>query len=90
LGRDRPVIEIDEAKSRRLKELESLLNEYKSRNDALMKDLDVLGQGSSFRRGRTWEELAEEAERERHAKQELQKGRHILLLITCSFFYLLN
>jgi hypothetical protein len=55
-----------------------------------MKDLDVLGQGSSFRRGRTWEELAEEAEHERHAKQELKKGRHIPLLITCTLFYLLN
>ena len=47
------VIEVNEAKI--LTSEESLLNEYKSRNDSLMKDLNVLGQGSYFRCECTWE-----------------------------------
>jgi mitotic spindle assembly checkpoint protein MAD1 len=56
--------------------LEMLLAEYKAIIDALTKEMDAIGGGDprSLGSGRSQKELAEEAEMERAAKVDIQKG----------------
>jgi hypothetical protein len=73
-GHGKALRVVDEAKLQRLQELETLLAEYKSTNDKLSEELDALG-GPLSRRGRTWEELVEDIERERASRFSLQQGK---------------
>ena len=64
----------DTAKSERIRQLETLLEEYKSTNEQLQKELDALGGESSKLESR--QILSEEIEKERLEKSVLQKGQH--------------
>jgi hypothetical protein len=46
-----PNVSVDETNDQRLRELETLLSEYKSTNDTLMKELDLIKGDSSTERG---------------------------------------
>jgi mitotic spindle assembly checkpoint protein MAD1 len=71
--------EIEEAKSRRLQELESLLGEFKAKNDALVKELDALGGASARLQGRSWDDLFDDFDHELASKVELQQGLIFIL-----------
>jgi len=64
----------DTAKSERIRQLETLLEEYKSTNEQLQKELDALGGESSKLESR--QILSEEIEKEKLEKSALQKGQN--------------
>ena len=64
----------DTAKSEHIRQLEMLLEEYKSMNEQLQKELDVLGGESSKRESR--QILLEEIKKERLEKSIVQKSQN--------------
>lgn len=62
-----------------MQQLETLLAEYKATIDELTKELDDLGAGG-LGGGRTWKELAEEAEREKTTRVNLEQSESHLQL----------
>lgn len=67
---------LDDTKTQRIHQLETLLQEYKSTNDQLSTDIDALGgSSSSLGEGRTRQDLSLEIEKERLEKMALQKGK---------------
>jgi mitotic spindle assembly checkpoint protein MAD1 len=67
---------LNSIEARRVQQLETLLTEYKATVDSLTKEMAAIGGGDplSLGSGRSRKELAEEAEMERAAKVEIQKG----------------
>jgi len=66
---------LDENKTQRIHQLETLLQEYKFTNDQLSTEMDALGgRSSSLGEGRTREVLSLEIEKERLEKMAVQKG----------------
>lgn len=63
----------DAAKSERIRQLETLLEEYKSTNEQLQKEIDALGGESSKLESR--QILSKEIEKERLEKSALQQGQ---------------
>ena len=73
-----PSIVLDETKTQRIYQLETLLQEYKSTNDQLSTEIDALGGSSStLGEGRSRQELSLEIEKERLEKIAVQKGKGI-------------
>ena len=71
---------LDETKTQRIHQLETLLQEYKSTNDQLSTEIDALGgSSSSLGEGRTRQELSLEIEKERLEKIAVQKGSAFLI-----------
>lgn len=71
---------LDETKTQRIHQLETLLQEYKSANDQLSTKIDALGgSSSSLGEGRTRQELSLEIEKERLEKVAVQKGKTFLI-----------
>ena len=69
-------IVLDETKTQRIHQLETLLQEYKSTNDQLSTEIDALGgNSSSLGEGRSRQELSLEIEKERLEKVAVQKGK---------------
>jgi len=66
----------DTAKSERIRQLETLLEEYKTANEQLQKEIDALGGESAQLESR--QVLSEEIEKERLEKATLQKGQFSL------------
>ena len=67
---------VDEAKTQRIQQLETLLQEYKSTNDQLSTEIDALGGNSStLGEGRSRQQLSLEIEKERSEKLAVQKGK---------------
>ena len=67
---------VDEAKTQRIQQLETLLQEYKSTNDQLSTEIDALGGNSStLGEGRSRQQLSLEIEKERLEKLAVQKGK---------------
>ena len=67
---------VDEAKTQRIQQLETLLQEYKSTNDQLSTEIDALGGNSStLGEGRSRQQLSLEIEKERLEKIAVQKGK---------------
>lgn len=67
---------VDEAKTQRIQQLETLLQEYKSTNDQLSTEIDALGGNSStLGEGRSRQQLSHEIEKERLEKLAVQKGK---------------
>ena len=79
-----PSSVLDETKTQRIHQLETLLQEYKSTNDQLSTEIDALGGNSaSLGEGRSRQELSLEIEKERLEKIAVQKGKAFLnILIT--------
>ena len=72
---------VDEAKTQRIQQLETLLQEYKSTNDQLSTEIDALGGNSStLGEGRSRQQLSLEIEKERLEKIAVQKGKNALSL----------
>ena len=67
---------LNSIEAQRVQQLETLLAEYKATVDGLTKEMAAIGGGDpqSLGSGRSRKELAEEAEMERAAKIEIQKG----------------
>jgi mitotic spindle assembly checkpoint protein MAD1 len=67
---------LNSIEAQRIQQLETLLAEYKATVDSLTKEMAAIGGGDplSLGSGRSRKELAEEAEMERAAKVEIQKG----------------
>ena len=87
---DHPSPIIDETKTQRIQQLETLLQEYKSTNDQLSSEIDALGGSSStLGEGRSRHQLSIEIEKERLEKLAVQKGTEekrisfLLLLFRC-------
>ena len=73
-----PSAVLDETKTQRIHQLETLLQEYKSTNDQLSTEIDALGGVSStLGEGRSRQELSHEIEKERMEKIAVQKGKGI-------------
>lgn len=73
-----PSAVLDETKTQRIHQLETLLQEYKSTNDQLSTEIDALGGVSStLGEGRSRQELSLEIEKERLEKVAVQKGKAI-------------
>lgn len=73
---------LDETKTERIHQLETLLQEYKSTNDQLSTEIDALGGSSStLGEGRSRQDLSLEIEKERLEKVALQKGKAFLLCV---------
>ena len=73
-----PSIVLDDTKTQRIHQLETLLQEYKSTNDQLSTEIDALGGVSStLGEGRSRQELSHEIEKERMEKIAVQKGKGI-------------
>ena len=69
-------IVLDEAKTQRIHQLETLLQEYKSTNDQLSTEIDALGgNSSSLGEGRSHQELSLEIKKEHLEKVAVQKGK---------------
>ena len=67
---------VDEAKTQRIQQLETLLQEYKSTNDQLSTEIDALGGNSStLGEGRSRQQLSLEIEKERLEKLAVRKGK---------------
>ena len=67
---------VDEAKTQRIQQLETLLQDYKSTNDQLSTEIDALGGNSStLGEGRSRQQLSLEIEKERLEKLAVQKGK---------------
>jgi mitotic spindle assembly checkpoint protein MAD1 len=67
---------VDIAKSERIRQLETLLQEYKAMNEQLEKEIDVLGgESSTLGQVQSRQTLSEEIEREKLEKSALQKGQ---------------
>ena len=72
---DHPSPIIDETKTQRIQQLETLLQEYKSTNDQLSSEIDALGGSSStLGEGKSRHQLSIEIEKERLEKLAVQKG----------------
>ena len=67
---------LDETKTQRIQQLETLLQEYKSTNDHLATEIDTRGGSLSTLRSR--QELSLEIEKERLEKIAVQKGKTFL------------
>ena len=81
-------IVLDESKTQRIHQLETLLQEYKSTNDQLSTEIDALGgSSSSLGEGRSRQELSLEIEKERLEKIAVQKGKCHFLDISLLFRY---
>jgi len=67
---------LNSIEAQRVQQLETLLVEYKATVDSLTKEMAAIGGGDplSLGSGRSRKELVEEAEMERAAKVEIQKG----------------
>jgi hypothetical protein len=66
---------VDEAKNERVQELEALLQEYKSTNFQLTREIDALGGDSvSVGHGPTRQTLSAEVELQRVAKLDVERG----------------
>ena len=73
---------VDEAKTQRIQQLETLLQEYKSTNDQLSREIDALGGNSStLGEGRSRQQLSLEIEKERLEKLAVQKGKRLLFKV---------
>ena len=73
-----PSAVLDETKTQRIHQLETLLQEYKTTNDQLSTEIDALGGVSStLGEGRSRQELSHEIEKERMEKIAVQKGKGI-------------
>ena len=73
---------LDETKTERIHQLETLLQEYKSTNDQLSTEIDALGGSSStLGEGRSRQDLSLEIEKERLEKVALQKGKAFFLCV---------
>ena len=67
---------LDEAKTQRIHQLKTLLQEYKSTNDQLSTKIDALGGNlSSLGKGQSRQELSLEIEKEHLEKVAVQKGK---------------
>jgi mitotic spindle assembly checkpoint protein MAD1 len=67
---------LNSVEAQRVQQLETMLTEYKVTIDGLTREMDAIGGGDprSLGSGRSRKQLAEEAEMERAAKIESQKG----------------
>ena len=80
---------VDETKTQRIYQLETLLQEYKSTIDQLSTEIDALsGTSSSLGEGRTRQDLSFEIEKERMEKLSIQNGKCTFYAIHCPIYQL--
>ena len=77
-------IHVDAAKVERIRQLETVLLEYKEANTRLMQEVDALGGGLD---PGAHSELSAEVEKERLEKLALQKGVYPLPVLPCKITY---